>query len=296
MKAYKIIFSFCFAIVAIVLVSPIMAIADEEILFEGDSIYHHITIRQTSEERCMLFGRYRDHRETCIDLKEADLPVFEYTEMMFAGFLLQPEIKEVLLIGLGGGYIPNMFSKYLPDVKLHVVEIDPFVYKLAKQYFQFKTSSTVTLEISDGRIFLKRSKLLFDQIWVDAFNSDYVPQHMTTKEFLLLAKSKLNNPGLLVQNVHNDNKLYDAQILTFRSVFKYVYILKGEKSGNSIIIATDNSQFDDLINNPKKPVINKIGKIDLLEQVKKYDNNPIIQKTKILTDDYAPANLLLQQH
>ncbi len=65
------------------------AAADEQTLFEGDSIYHHITIRQNGMERCMIFGRQRDLRQTCLDLRQPDTSVFEYTSMMFAGFLFR---------------------------------------------------------------------------------------------------------------------------------------------------------------------------------------------------------------
>jgi hypothetical protein len=50
----------------------------ESVLYEGDSIYNHITVRENDSERCMLFGRHADNRETCIDLKEPDRSVFEY--------------------------------------------------------------------------------------------------------------------------------------------------------------------------------------------------------------------------
>jgi len=86
-----------------------VAAPGSQILYETDSIYHHITIRQEGMERCMIFGRQRDLRQTCIDLERPDASVFEYTAMMFAGFLFRPDAKSVCLIGLGGGYIPTVF-------------------------------------------------------------------------------------------------------------------------------------------------------------------------------------------
>ena len=168
------------------------AAADDRTLYEGDSIYHHITIRQEGGERCMIFGRQRDLRQTCIDLAKPDASIFEYTSMMFAGFLFRPDAKKVCLIGLGGGYIPTVFRMHLPQVRLRTVEVDPLVEKLAKQYFRFAIPSGQTLSIDDGRQFLKKGSDRYDQIWLDAFNSDYIPAHMTTKEFLQLVRSRLN--------------------------------------------------------------------------------------------------------
>ena len=167
----------------------------DKTLYEGDSIYHHITIRQDGMERCMIFGRQRDLRQTCLDLQMPDASLFEYTSMMFAGFLFRPEAKTVCLIGLGGGYIPTVFRMHLPQVRLQTVEVDPLVEKLAKQYFGFSIPAGQSLSIDDGRQFLKKSRERYDQIWLDAFNSDYIPAHMTTKEFLTLAQSRLTEGG-----------------------------------------------------------------------------------------------------
>ena len=296
MKLYKKNSVLKIAIITISLLLNFVMTAYAEILFEGDSIYHHITIRQNGTERCMLIGRYSDQRDTCINLKEVDFPVLEYTEMMFVGFLIRPETEKIMLIGLGGGYIPTVFNIHLPHIRLKVVELDPMVYRLAEKYFNFKTSSMISLDISDGRMYLKRTKELFDQIWVDAFNSDYIPTHMTTKEFLLLAKSRLAENGIVIENVHSNNKLFDAQVLTFLAVFKHVLVFDGKRSGNSIIVASDNSTHEEILKDIKeKNLIKKIGKIDLFEQASKYNPNPKIRKTKILTDDYSPANLWLHQ-
>ncbi|HBB18575.1 MAG TPA: hypothetical protein DCZ97_16835, partial [Syntrophus sp. (in: bacteria)] len=49
-----------------------MAATGSQILYESDSIYHHITVRQEGMERCMIFGRQRDLRQTCLDLEKPD--------------------------------------------------------------------------------------------------------------------------------------------------------------------------------------------------------------------------------
>jgi spermidine synthase len=272
------------------------AAADNPILYEGDSIYHHITIRQDGRERCMIFGRQRDLRQTCIDLEKPDASVFEYTSMMFAGFLFRPDAKKVCLIGLGGGYIPTVFRRHLPQVRLRTVEVDPFVEKLAKQYFAFTLPAGQTLSIDDGRQFLKKSKERYDQIWLDAFNSDYIPAHMTTKEFLQLAQSRLNEGGIVIQNLFCGNNLYDAQIATFHAVFKRVFVFEGQKSGSCIIVASDRPAFEPAeFRKQAEKWGGKIGSVDLIAEAGKCRVAPVLKNAPILTDDFNPANLLLMQ-
>ncbi|MBA4423848.1 MAG: hypothetical protein C0390_12255 [Syntrophus sp. (in: bacteria)] len=274
----------------------VQSASGDKALYEGDSIYHHITIRQDGMERCMIFGRQRDLRQTCLNLEMPDASLFEYTSMMFAGFLFRPEAKTVCLIGLGGGYIPTVFRMHLPQVKLQTIEVDPLVEKLAKQYFGFSIPAGQSLAIDDGRQFLKKSRERYDQIWLDAFNSDYVPAHMTTKEFLMLTRSRLTEGGIVIQNVFCDNKLFDAQIATFRSVFAKVFVFEGQKSGSCVIVASDRPASDPAgLRKLAERMGGRIGRIDLMAETVKCKVPPAVKKATVLTDDYNPANLLLMQ-
>lgn len=276
--------------------TPAAAAANDQTLYEGDSIYHHITIREDGGERCMIFGRQRDLRQTCIDLAKPDASVFEYSAMMFAGFLFRPDAKKVCLIGLGGGYIPTVFRMHLPKVRLQTVEVDPHVDKLARKYFAFAVPANQALAIDDGRQFLKKSRERYDQIWLDAFNSDYIPAHMTTKEFLQLAKSRLNDGGIVIQNLFCDNKLYDAQIATFQTVFAKVFVFEGQRSGSCIIVASDRPACEPAeLRKQAEKRGGKIGRIDLLAESGKCRVSLILKNAPILTDDFNPANLLLMQ-
>jgi spermidine synthase len=272
------------------------AATDDRTLYEGDSIYHHITIREDRGERCMIFGRQRDLRQTCIELAKPDASVFEYTSMMFAGFLFRPDAKKVCLIGLGGGYIPTVFRMHLPQVQLRTVEVDPLVEKLAKQHFKFTLAAGQTLSIDDGRQFLKKGADRYDQIWLDAFNSDYIPAHMTTKEFLQLVKSRLNEGGIVIQNLFGGNSLYDAQIATIQAVFAKVFIFEGQRTGSIIIVASDRPACEPAgLRKQAEKAGGKIGRIDLLAEVAKCRIAPVTKSAPILTDDFNPANLLLMQ-
>jgi spermidine synthase len=276
--------------------TPPALAAAEDILYEGDSIYHHITIRQDGGERCMIFGRQRDLRQTCIDLAKPDTSIFEYSSMMFAGFLFRPDAKKACLIGLGGGYIPTVFRMHLPQVQLQTIEVDPLVDKLARQHFSFTVPAGQALAIDDGRQFLKKSKERYDQIWLDAFNSDYIPAHLTTKEFLQLVRERLSAGGIVIQNVFCGNHLYDAQVATIKSVFSKVFVFQGQKSGSCIIVASDRPACEPAgLRRQAEKWGGKIGPIDLIAEAGKCKVATAPKKAPILTDDFNPANLLLMQ-
>ena len=284
------------ACLGVSLATPLPSAAQNQTLYEGDSIYHHITVRQDGTQRCLIFGRQSALRQTCIDLDQPETSVFEYTSLMFAGFLFRPEAKNVCLIGLGGGYIPLVFRKYLPQVRLRIVEVDPQVDKLARQYFGFTVPEGHTISIDDGRQFLKRNTERYDQVWLDAFNSDYIPAHLTTKEFLQLVKSRLTDGGIVVQNLFCGNRLYDAQIATIRTVFAKVFVFEGQRSGSCIIVASDRPAVEPAgLKRQAERFGGRIGPIDLMAEVGKCKAAPTVRKAPVLTDDYNPANLLLME-
>jgi spermidine synthase len=216
--------------------------------------------------------------------------------MMFAAYLFRPDAAKVCLIGLGGGYIPTVFRMRLPKVRLQTVEVDPHVEKLARQYFSLTVPAGHALAIDDGRQYLKKNRDRYDQIWIDAFNSDYVPAHMTTREFLQLAKSRLNEGGIVVQNLFCDNRLYDAQVATFQAVFKKVFVFEGRKSKSCIIVASEHPAIEPAeLRKQARKWGGKIGRIDLIAESGKCRVSRLPNNVPILTDDFNPANLLLMQ-
>ena len=209
-----------------------------EIIYEGDSHFHHITIREESGKRTMYFGPCGEEAETSIDMVNPDQAVFEYPGMMLAALPLQPEGRRVLMLGLGGGFLPRLFQRHLPQYELTVVEVDVLVAELAQTYFGFESGGNVNLVIGDGREYIEKMEpSSVDQIWLDAFSGDYVPPQLTGLEFLTLCKSRLTPGGLVVQNLHQSRpRIFHNQLKTAEAAFESVLSLEGQRCGNAIII------------------------------------------------------------
>ncbi|MDD2948733.1 MAG: spermidine synthase, partial [Rugosibacter sp.] len=62
----------------------------------------------------------------------------DYTKEMMLPLLLRPDDwpRRVLLIGLGAASLTKFLWRYRPDAKLTVVEIDPQVEAVARQFFK----------------------------------------------------------------------------------------------------------------------------------------------------------------
>ena len=137
-----------------------------------------------------------------------------YTQVMTVGVLYPPEVKRVLMIGLGGGSISTYLGRHMPEASIDTVEIDPGVITAAKKYFGMKETPRVRYLEGDGRVFLNRHKDTYDLILVDAFHGGYVPFHLLTREFYTLVKQRLAPGGAAAFNVHDGTKLYASTLLT----------------------------------------------------------------------------------
>jgi spermidine synthase len=211
--------------------------SEPKIIFEGDSDYHHVTITDKDGIRTLHLGPEAREAETSISLANPEAPIFEYPGLFFLGLALTPKNKNILMLGLGGGYIPKLFQKYLTDHRLTVIEVDPLIAELAETYFGFTPANNVELVLGDGFEFVARAENgSYDQIWLDAFNGNYIPAHMCTKDFLAMVKLKLADGGLAIQNLHQTAWLsFKVQLGETTEVFNQAPLLfAGVRSANTV--------------------------------------------------------------
>lgn len=68
---------------------------------------------------------------------------------MLIHYLLDDPVS-VLLVGLGGGALAQFLRDFVPNVTVEVVEIDPVVLEVAKEWFGFRPDDRLTVTIGDG--------------------------------------------------------------------------------------------------------------------------------------------------
>jgi len=273
--------------------------AQPKLLHQERSLYRNIFVTQDGDERCMLFRYPRPFgRESCKLLMDPQKLIFDYTQMMLTGLYLNPNPKRILIIGEGGGTIPTALQQMLPDAQIDLVEIDKSVDSVARQYFDFKPGSKMRVTIEDGRVFVKRmipQKPNYDMVLLDAFDADYIPEHMLTREFLQEVKSVMAPNGVIVANTFSDSALYDYESVTYRAVFGPFFNLR---LANRIILGRSGGITPDDLAQAKKNAgiveaeFSKRGSgsnflLPLLSPAVDWDPN-----ARVLTDQYSPSNLL----
>lgn len=234
------------AVVAAALLALIPASAQSlygNVIFERYTAYHHILVDDTRGHRIMWFD---DAPQSTMSLSNPIEGAFEYCDFFHVPVLLHPSMSRVLFVGLGGGSGPKQFLHDYPTIRADVVEIDPVVVDVAKQYFALPADPRLNVTIADGRNFLRRSQGGYGAIMMDAYASGrggiYLPYHLATKEFFEIAWSRLETGGCLVYNVvgqfggQNDDTIQSVYA-TLMSVFKNAYSFSALTSMNIVFVA-----------------------------------------------------------
>jgi spermidine synthase len=260
------------------------------------SLYRNIIVYEDDGIRCMKFGRQAAGRQTCMSVADRDRLVFDYTKMMMAALYLNPSPQRILIIGLGGGTLPRTLQRILPTARIDAVEVDPAVVRVAYKYFEFVPLPQTHVFEEDGRVFAKRmgkQQTRYDLVMLDAFDHEYIPEHLLTREFLREINGLLSENGVLAANTFASSRLYDFESATYYSVFRDFYRLK---SGNRVILARAGGLPDreelgrnaDSVEERLAPF--GVGKDWLLPLFAVESGWP--QGTRVLTDQYSPSNLL----
>lgn len=272
--------------------------AKVKFIYQERSLYRNILVLEGAGQRCITFGRYHGE-QTCIALADTDRMVFPYTKGLMGAFYAQPAPRRVLVIGLGGGVVSRAIRKVFPAATIDSVELDPAVARVAQSHFGFRGDARSHVHVNDGRVFVRqqrRSQVRYDVILVDAFDKDYIPEHMLTKEFLGEMKSLLTPKGVLAANTFATGALERHEAATYQAVFGELYNIDLE-SGNRIVLAGRDGL-------PPLAAMQANGR--LLDRafvplgfgsgylLPKFATRAPELRVRPLTDQFAPSNLLLR--
>lgn len=281
------------------------------VLHEERSLYTRILVHQNKDLRCLKFTLVRsDSNQSCLDLSQPKRMVFTYAKMTMTALLFNPAPKRILIVGLGGGTLPMALGELIPDAIIDTVEIDPAVIQVARDYFDYRTNSQNRIFTEDARVFGKRARIRgdrYDLIILDAFNGEYIPEHLMTVEYLSEMRALLTENGMLVANTFSTSNLYHHESNSYQEVFGQFLNYRRKDTGNRVILipeakkpAADRTQLtrNELMDRAKvletqlQPY--DVAIVRLAKEVAAiYNDKPDWnQRKRPLSDQYSPANLL----
>jgi spermidine synthase len=172
-----------------------------------------------------------------------------YTREMMAGLLLRDAPhwpRSALLIGLGAGSLAKFIYRNLPECRSTVVEINPQVEYIARQYFKLPDDPTrLAVIIGDGADYMMAGERHFDYILVDGFDADARAGVLDTLPFYQACRSRLGEHGLLCVNLLGRSKGFAGSVERLQAAFDgRSAVFPSCDSGNTIAFASAGEAID----------------------------------------------------
>ncbi len=162
-----------------------------------------------------------------------------YTRSMMAFLLFNPDPREVLMMGLGGGSLAKFIFHRLPQARTVAVEINPRVVAVARQSFQVPPDDArLQVVVGDGAAYLGNDKLRADVILVDGYDAASQAEAMSTPAFYGACARALGDSGTLVVNLWGGDRTFTTCMDRIAKTFDgLVACLPAAKPGNIIVFA-----------------------------------------------------------
>jgi len=234
-----------------------------------------------------------------VDLNDPTHLDFAYVQWIGAvADVVRPPGTPVTALHLGGGgfTVPEYVKATRPGSNQLVLELDGDLVDLDRKQLGLKTEDHLRVRVGDARVGLTEQPTGGNDLVVgDAFGHLVVPWHLATREMAAEIARVLRPDGIYAQNVidYPPDRFIRAELATVAAVFPYVALvgpadaITGKIGSNFVIVAS------------KSPLPSGLrDKLDLVDEpvqlLQGATLDDFIDHARVLTDDYAPVDQLLQ--
>lgn len=168
------------------------------VIHRQHSFYHRIDV---IEEEGFRYLKLNSTYEGGRDLDTGDL-AFEYLKYWPLMLDAERPPRELLFLGAGAFSLPGYMAERYPEARFTVVDIDPAIQSVGKQFFGAGDIPGLVSVSEDARRFLVRSPKKYDAIFGDTYHGiNRIPPHLATVEYFRLIRDRLSDSGRFLMNV-----------------------------------------------------------------------------------------------
>lgn len=162
----------------------------------------------------------------------------DYTRTMMGFLLLNPQPQRITMIGLGGGSLVKFCRRHLPSARITVVENNPAVIALRREFGIPDDDDRLSVVIDDGALHVGTVRGAIDVLLVDGFDHAGQSPQLCSQDFYDSCFRALAPGGVLAVNLHIDHPEHDLFIQRIAARFQgnAMQMMAGEKA-NCIVLA-----------------------------------------------------------
>lgn len=160
-----------------------------------------------------------------------------YSRAIMCFLLFNPQVKNVLSIGLGGGSITKYIHAYCPHIISTVVELNPKVIQVARSQF-YVPENDARLEVieGDGLDYLAEHPSTAEVLIIDAFDGNGIMPEFSSQSFFDLCAQAMLENGIFAINLWGSDKNFDIYLQRIQQTFEHrVLVLRTANPGNTVV-------------------------------------------------------------
>jgi len=210
----------------------------EKIVFDQRSPYNRVLVADEGDLRSLYFGDTDGATQSTVSLRDPRAVPMEYIRHAASALAFSPRHRTSLIIGLGGATYPMLLRRSYPAMSVEVVELDPMVRQVARDFFGLVEDGKLRVHIADGAEFMHRTRQHWDLILLDAYGATEIPPALVTKAFFADLARALSASGLAVANFADLNGKHEHDMIDrFAKAFPACILLHTPRSDNVIAVA-----------------------------------------------------------
>ncbi len=276
--------------------------SEEGVLYSGDTQYYHMKVKDQYYKGRMYRILVMDGLiHNMYDPKAPDDLLYEYEQIFelltnhYSKTKGSNEPLRTLTLGGGACLYPAFLDRNIPGSLNEVVEIDPAVIRIAREYFDVPADLNVIIADARGYVRAMGGRKRYDLVFLDAFNSYSVPFHLATEEFIREISALLEADGILMANcidILAVGKFLSAYLNTVQKVFAHIEVyvpadIAVDQRSTFVVVASQKPlEMQNLVNRDGALVAVRVSESNMRDLRARNGNG-------CLTDDYAPVENLI---
>jgi spermidine synthase len=217
----------------------------ERIVFDARSQWNRVLVVDRDGLRSLYFGDSNGATQSTIALADPRAVPMEYIRHTAGALAFAPRRRRALVIGLGGATFPMLLRRSFPAMSIDVVELDPMVHRVARDYFGLREDDKLRVHIADGAAFMARTQRRWDIILLDAFGTTEIPPALVTPGFFADLARSLSPGGVVIANLVDAKDARERELVgRFAKVFPSCKLQRTPRSGNLLVLGAKSPPKD----------------------------------------------------
>ena len=185
-----------------------------------------------------------EHMQSMMRNGEPDALTLDYTKTMMGFLRLVRRPRHIAMIGLGGGSLAKHCYRKLPQTRITVVEINPHVIALRREFQVPDDNARFKVIEADGADFVRDANPEFDVLLVDGYDVTGQPPQLGTLIFYEHCHALLLDQGVMAVNLYGFHPDYGVLMDRINRCFDgNTAEVAANKDGNVIVFAGKNTQL-----------------------------------------------------